>query len=292
MDEHAQAHQPGGNEPPGQSTLIQVAREDGRRQQAQRDRQQIGKHPEGGIVDREVGPDVEQVEEDARGLPERPDPQDCRGEDDEPGDGRGRDEDVNLVRQRGVVTPEGPDDQLGERRGGGEDDALGVSRHEAGIIARRGPRLAQERAGDERAVVVKRMIVAPQRPAVGEAFPAPEPPPDGQAVKGGQCVCEQSARIGARASLQEHHPGHASLVSTGTGARRGPPPRRPRRPEESGRDRPWTIPPMGCLSVSHRPIATPCGNAARRIRTCNQGIQVHAPATHAKRVKSFSWKGL
>ena len=101
------------------------AREDGRRQQAQRDRQQIGKHPEGGIVDRKVGPDVEQVEEDAQSLPERPDSQDCRGEDDEPRNGRGRDEDVNLVRQRGIAPPKAQTTTSGSVDEAGKTTLLG-----------------------------------------------------------------------------------------------------------------------------------------------------------------------
>ena len=83
------------------------------------------------------------------------------GQRDQPGNCRGRDEHINLVRELGMAASEERDDQLGKGRGGGENDALGITRHEAGVVAGGRVRILQEGPCDQGAVEVERVVIAP-----------------------------------------------------------------------------------------------------------------------------------
>ena len=120
---------------------------------------------------------------------------------------------------------------------------------------------------------VERVVVAPERPAVGQTRAARPARPDRQPVERGSRTHDQGRRD------QLHR-------SRGTAARTGFPPGRRRLDVGACRDRgrslrhrairharrgrPRDIRPIGRPGDRRRSIGS---NAARRIRTCNQGIQ-------------------
>ena len=110
-----------------------------------------------------------------------------------------------------MIAAECRDHQLGQRRRRRENDALGITRHEAGVVTGGRPRRLEERPRHERAVVIEGVVVAPERPAVGQTCPATQRPPDRQPVQ----------------RAQERRSGHRDPFPEIATARRGTLPRPP-----------------------------------------------------------------
>ena len=170
-----------------------------------------------------------------------------------------------------MITAERPDDDLGQGRGRGKDHALGIPGHEVGIVAGGRARLAEERASDQSAVIIKWVIVAPDRPAIRQAVTPPQTPPDCQAMgepqdhEANDCAKGTSGPVRLPGSSPGCEPGGfrggtrvlGDILDKGN-----------RVEIAHGQS-------TGRLMPLHRASRLPsrCGNAARRIRTCNQGIQ-------------------
>ncbi len=109
-------------------------------------------------------------------------------------------------------------------------------------------------------MVIKRMVVAPQRPAVGQSRSATKPPPDCRSVEQpDDGYHTQPKNLAAVARL--------STPGNGWARRIGVPPRSRRRAPRFG------VGEGNWVEICHESGRSIQTSAARRIRTCNQGIQ-------------------
>ena len=105
---------------------------------------------------------------------------------------------------------------------------------------------------DKSAMIIEGMIVAPERPTIGQPLEPSHSPPDRQPVGNSQS-CEQEDR-------QQRPSRSAGSIVIGIRVRAGRPRTQRwschalypflRRQRESGRDQPWAFPPVGCPTSS------------------------------------------
>ncbi len=175
-----------------------------------------------------------------------------------------RREDEELERLRWMPGAAEEAQYVVEGRRRREEQRLRIASHEARVVTGRRPRLAEEVAGDDHAVELDRMIMLPERPVAGEVGPAPAGHPGGPAVEQAQGD-DQDPGDGQPPSPSRSADGRGGFASDGS-RRRG------RRRGQTGM--------LGETGSRRR-------DAARRIRTCNQGIR-GPPRFHGARTISPS----